>query len=206
MLENYKLTNPFDFQPYDNNLPRPGLSSPESLDQGVCACPKFGRSEASAASRHFVEADISAEVLASPIRMNPMQNGLLLNHGYGLTTVVARPTAGADEVSISELSAAGALLYRKIQTNRPRFLAFLGKKAYSAISGRATVEWGVRICCSATPSHGFYRIQVAATAVSRSTNSSWPTANSGWLRDVPIHNSHYKDVIVPAIANRKGRP
>jgi G:T/U-mismatch repair DNA glycosylase len=60
----------------------------------------------------------------TPIRMNPMQNGLLLNHGYGLTTVVARPTAGADEVSISELSAAGALLYRKIQTNRPRFLAF----------------------------------------------------------------------------------
>jgi double-stranded uracil-DNA glycosylase len=67
---------------------------------------------------------------------------LLLNEHCGLTTVVARPTASADEISVSEFTAASAALKRKIETYKPRFIAFLGKQAYSAIVDRSTVEWG----------------------------------------------------------------
>jgi double-stranded uracil-DNA glycosylase len=78
----------------------------------------------------------------TPTLLNPTQDRVLLDLGYGLTTVVARPTAGADEVSRGEFSTAGAALDRKIEANKPRSVAFLGKKAYSAISGQPTVEWG----------------------------------------------------------------
>jgi TDG/mug DNA glycosylase family protein len=67
---------------------------------------------------------------------------LLLNEGCGLTTVVARPTASADQISISEFAGASAALKRKIEVHKPGFVAFLGKKAYSAIVDRSTVEWG----------------------------------------------------------------
>lgn len=72
----------------------------------------------------------------------PADDRLLLNEGCGLTTVVARPTASADEISISEFTAASTALKRKIEAYKPGFVAFLGKQAYSAIVGRSTVAWG----------------------------------------------------------------
>jgi double-stranded uracil-DNA glycosylase len=72
----------------------------------------------------------------------PTDDRLLLSEGCGLTAVVARPTASADEVSVGEFTAAADALDRKIETYQPRLVAFLGKKAYGAIVGRSTVEWG----------------------------------------------------------------
>ncbi|MCC8953516.1 G/U mismatch-specific DNA glycosylase [Bradyrhizobium sp. Pear77] len=75
----------------------------------------------------------------------PTDDRLLLNEKCGLTTVVSRATAGADQISVGEFTAASSALDRKIQTYKPRFMAFLGKKAYSAIARRSTVEWGRQI-------------------------------------------------------------
>jgi double-stranded uracil-DNA glycosylase len=78
----------------------------------------------------------------TPRLFAPTDDRLLLHEGCGLTTVVARPTAGADEISLGEFTAASGALTSKIETYKPRFVAFLGKSAYSAIVGRSTVEWG----------------------------------------------------------------
>jgi TDG/mug DNA glycosylase family protein len=78
----------------------------------------------------------------TPRPFDPADDRLLLNEGCGLTTVVARPTASADQISISEFAGASAALKRKIEVHKPGFVAFLGKKAYSAIVDRSTVEWG----------------------------------------------------------------
>ena len=63
----------------------------------------------------------------TPRLLEPADDRLLLNEGCGLTTVVARPTASADQISVRE---------------KPGFVAFLGKKAYGAIVDRSTVAWG----------------------------------------------------------------
>jgi double-stranded uracil-DNA glycosylase len=73
---------------------------------------------------------------------DPTDDRLLLTEDCGLTAVVARPTASADEVSVREFIAAAGALDRKIRAYKPRLVAFLGKKAYSAMVGRSTVEWG----------------------------------------------------------------
>ena len=66
----------------------------------------------------------------------------ILSYGCGLTTVVGRPTARADEISRREFTAAGAEFERKVAHYAPRFVAFLGKAAYAALSGRPDVRWG----------------------------------------------------------------
>jgi TDG/mug DNA glycosylase family protein len=78
----------------------------------------------------------------TPRLFEPADDRLLLHERCGLTTVVARPTASADEISVGEFTAASAALQRKIEAYKPRFVAFLGKQAYSAIVDRSTVEWG----------------------------------------------------------------
>jgi TDG/mug DNA glycosylase family protein len=75
-------------------------------------------------------------------QFDPTDDRRLLTEGYGLTAVVARPTASADEVSVREFTTAAAALDSKIRTYKPGLVAFLGKKAYSAIVGRSIVEWG----------------------------------------------------------------
>lgn len=50
--------------------------------------------------------------------------------GCGVTNLVARTTATADELSAGELTAGGATLRRKVGRYRPRWLAVLGIGAY----------------------------------------------------------------------------
>jgi len=74
--------------------------------------------------------------------MAPHEDRRLLRHGCGLTSVVERPTARADQLSPREFVAAGSELERKIAQYSPRFVAFLGKAAYSALSGQRDIAWG----------------------------------------------------------------
>ena len=67
---------------------------------------------------------------------------MILQHGCGLTTVVERPTARADQLSPLDFAAAASAFERKIARYAPRFVAFLGKAAYSALSGRRDIAWG----------------------------------------------------------------
>lgn len=115
------------------------------LDVAFCGLnPGLG---AAAAGHHFVgRGNRFWRVLFlagfTPRLFDATDDRLLLNEGCGLTTVVARPTASADEVSVCEFTAAAAALDWKIQAHKPRFVAFLGKKAYCAIVGRSTIKWG----------------------------------------------------------------
>jgi TDG/mug DNA glycosylase family protein len=60
-------------------------------------------------------------------RFDPTDDRLLLTEGCGLTAVVARPTASADEVSVREFTTAADALDSKIRAHKPRLVAFLGK-------------------------------------------------------------------------------
>lgn len=64
----------------------------------------------------------------------------ILEYRCGLTAVVERPTARADQLSRQEFSAAAAAFEQKIARYAPRYVAFLGKAAYSALSGQRNVE------------------------------------------------------------------
>ncbi len=75
-------------------------------------------------------------------RIRPEQDCTILDYGCGLTSLVARPTARADQVSTGEFMTAVPDFEAKLARYRPRFVAFLGKAAYLALSGRRDVLWG----------------------------------------------------------------
>nr|WP_290227959.1 G/U mismatch-specific DNA glycosylase [Trichocoleus desertorum] len=61
---------------------------------------------------------------------DPAEDRDLLNLGYGITNVVDRATATADELSKQELLIGGQNLATKVEQYRPRCLAVLGIGAY----------------------------------------------------------------------------
>ncbi|MFC5525839.1 G/U mismatch-specific DNA glycosylase [Rhodanobacter ginsengisoli] len=75
-------------------------------------------------------------------RLRPEDDRMLLDYRCGLTSVVERPTARADELSSAEFLAAATVLEQKIARYRPDCIAFLGKAAYGTLSGRMAVSWG----------------------------------------------------------------
>lgn len=78
----------------------------------------------------------------TPDEIRPEDDARILHYHYGLTTVVSRPTASADQLAPEEFASAAAEFRRKIELYAPRFVAFLGKAAYAALSGRRDVAWG----------------------------------------------------------------
>ncbi|MEV5987591.1 G/U mismatch-specific DNA glycosylase [Streptomyces sp. NPDC052051] len=71
----------------------------------------------------------------TPRRFEPSEQGELLAHGLGITNVVARATARADELSAEEYREGGRLLGAKVERLRPRWLAVVGVTAYRAAFG-----------------------------------------------------------------------
>lgn len=80
----------------------------------------------------------------TPQQIRPEHDHTVLQYGCGLTAVVQRPTARADELSTREFEAAAAQFERKIRRTAPRFVAFLGKAAYSALADRREIAWGAQ--------------------------------------------------------------
>ena len=66
----------------------------------------------------------------TPRLLLPAEQGELLALGYGITNLVARTTATADELSPEELLAGRKRLETKIKRYQPRLLAVLGIGAY----------------------------------------------------------------------------
>ncbi len=66
----------------------------------------------------------------TPRRLHPLEGEELLEHGYGITNLVPRPTAAAAEVSDSELRAGVPALEALVAQQRPAWVAFLGLAAY----------------------------------------------------------------------------
>ncbi|MGN4048077.1 G/U mismatch-specific DNA glycosylase [Pseudomonas sp. SM4] len=76
--------------------------------------------------------------------IKPEHDRTILQYDCGLTAVVERPTARADQLSRAEFAAAAQAFERKIETCAPRFVAFLGKAAFAALSGQREVQWGLQ--------------------------------------------------------------
>ena len=73
--------------------------------------------------------------------LSPFDERELLAHGFGITNVVMRATATADQLSRAELSEGGKRLTAKVRKHKPEFLAVLGVGAYRAafVNARANI-------------------------------------------------------------------
>ena len=67
--------------------------------------------------------------------LHPSEKRELLESGYGITNLVARTTAAADELTDEELLAGRRRLERKVKRYRPRVVAVLGIGAYRTAFG-----------------------------------------------------------------------
>jgi double-stranded uracil-DNA glycosylase len=72
----------------------------------------------------------------------PWEERSLLARGYGITNLVARATAGADELDREELIAGGRRLQRLVRRYAPRWVAVLGLGAYRTAFGRPAAVVG----------------------------------------------------------------
>jgi TDG/mug DNA glycosylase family protein len=72
----------------------------------------------------------------------PSEERDLLALGYGITNLVERATASADELTMAELVEGGRRLEAKLRDYRPRVVAFLGITAYRAAFGRPRAAMG----------------------------------------------------------------
>jgi TDG/mug DNA glycosylase family protein len=71
----------------------------------------------------------------TPRLLRPSEQGELPSYGLGITNVVARATARADELTAQEYVEGGRLLTAKVERLRPRWLAVVGVTAYRAAFG-----------------------------------------------------------------------
>jgi TDG/mug DNA glycosylase family protein len=74
--------------------------------------------------------------------LHPSEQSELPAQGLGITNVVARATARADELSPTELVEGGAILAALVARWRPRFLSVLGVTAYRVAFGRPKATMG----------------------------------------------------------------
>ena len=74
--------------------------------------------------------------------LSPFNEKELLKLGLGITNIVLRATAGADELTSDELTAGAISLERKIKRYRPAWLAVLGIGAYRQAFGRRDAKLG----------------------------------------------------------------
>jgi double-stranded uracil-DNA glycosylase len=75
-------------------------------------------------------------------QFRPDEQEGLLGLGLGITNVVARATARADELSAAELTHGGRVLRAKAGRFRPRWLAVVGVTAYRVAFGHSEAQVG----------------------------------------------------------------
>jgi TDG/mug DNA glycosylase family protein len=66
----------------------------------------------------------------TPRLLHPSEELELLPLGYGITNVVRRASASADELTVEEMIRGGKQLRARVRRYRPRYLAVLGVGAY----------------------------------------------------------------------------
>lgn len=100
----------------------------------------------------FYPALLAAGIITRPIPstgMSEEDRAHLIGRGIGITNVVHRATARADELSRAELVAGGATLQELVRRERPAVVAVLGITAYrtafgqpKAVAGLQPERWG----------------------------------------------------------------
>ncbi|MEU4921308.1 G/U mismatch-specific DNA glycosylase [Streptomyces parvus] len=81
----------------------------------------------------------------TPRRLRPAEQGELLGLGLGITNVVARATARADELDAEEFRQGGADLTAKVERLAPRWLAVVGITAYRTAFGEPRARIGPQV-------------------------------------------------------------
>lgn len=76
--------------------------------------------------------------------LSPFEERELLESGYGITNVVQRASATADELSAEEFKDGGRRLEKKVLRYRPRVLAILGVGAYRTAFARPKASLGLQ--------------------------------------------------------------
>src|ERR1044072_2079234 len=79
----------------------------------------------------------------TPRLFSPFESSLLLDHNFGITNVVERATARADELTSDELRAGGRRLEAKVKRWRPTVVAFVGIGPYRIVSGNKGATVGL---------------------------------------------------------------
>ncbi len=75
-------------------------------------------------------------------RLQPHEERQLLVYGCGITAVIDRPTRRADEITSAAFADARPAFEAKMRRFAPRTIAFLGKRAISAMLGQSGLPWG----------------------------------------------------------------
>jgi TDG/mug DNA glycosylase family protein len=76
--------------------------------------------------------------------LKPSEERDLLACGCGITNIVARASAAADELSTDELIEGGKKLVARVRRQRPKFLALLGVGAYRVAFARPKAALGLQ--------------------------------------------------------------
>src|SRR6202163_4697686 len=80
----------------------------------------------------------------TPRLFSPFENSLLLDLKFGITNIVERATARADELTDDELRAGGQRLEAKVKRWRPTVVAFVGIGPYRIVSGIKDARVGLQ--------------------------------------------------------------
>jgi double-stranded uracil-DNA glycosylase len=80
----------------------------------------------------------------TPRLFSPFEGSLLLDLGFGITNIVERATARADELTDDELRAGGLRLQAKVSRWRPTVVAFVGIHPYRVVSGIKDARVGLQ--------------------------------------------------------------
>lgn len=78
----------------------------------------------------------------TPIKYDSSEDFKLLELGFGMTNIVARPTKAADEITKDEYQEGKLALRQKIEEYRPKIVCFVGKGVYQQYSGKKDIPWG----------------------------------------------------------------
>lgn len=77
--------------------------------------------------------------------LSPADEKMLAARGIGITNIVARPSARADELSVQELRAGGTRLVERVRVLRPRAVGLLGVTAFRTAFAHPRATLGLQI-------------------------------------------------------------
>jgi TDG/mug DNA glycosylase family protein len=80
----------------------------------------------------------------TPRLLDPSEKEELLRYGYGITNMVARATARADELTDDELVAGAKVIRRKVKKYKPKFVAVVGISSYRVAFDRPKAVMGLQ--------------------------------------------------------------
>lgn len=85
-----------------------------------------------------------AESGLTPRQLKPEESNELLDYGYGITNIVARPSKAAAEISREEYAEGGKLLKAKLMAYKPAIACYAGIGVYREFAAKKAVVCGLQ--------------------------------------------------------------